>query len=78
MHVRIGSNVWKVSSGDFKKFGHDSYALRVRSKSARIIFTKYGDDWFRTTNFPKYDSTTLVTSTKDKTIISKAFPLSTD
>jgi hypothetical protein len=74
MYVRIANNVWKVSANDFKKFGGDSYALRIRAKSAVIVFVSYGDAWFRSSHHPRFDSSTEVTKA-EQNIINKAFVL---
>lgn len=58
MLVKIGNNIWSVSSSDFKKFGSDPHTLKIRAKSAKVVYTQISGEWFRTSGLPKYDDST--------------------
>jgi len=68
MFVRIGENIWSVSAADMKNFGHDTYALKIRAKSAKIVFVKWTGDWYRSSARFEYDDSTRVTKTERKQI----------
>jgi hypothetical protein len=59
---RIGNTVWHFSPADFKRFGPDPLALRLRAKSARTLFVRISGEWFRTGGAPRYDDSTAVTA----------------
>jgi len=67
-YVRIGNNVWEVSPSDLRSYGHDSYALRMRAKSARIAFTQVSGEWFRSGSSLRTDDSTAVTKGELKKI----------
>lgn len=75
MLVRIGQNIWEVSPGDMKRFGHDSYALRLRAKTAKIVFTTVSGEWFKSTPTLEHSFRTMVTTRRTLNKIASAIVL---
>lgn len=66
--ARIGAAVWEFSRADFKRFGPDALALKLRAKSARTRFVLASGEWFRWTGKPSFGSDSAVTPCEARAI----------